>query len=445
MAEQKHRIAPPPALIRPLRDFLHAEASGGIVLVIGAAIALIWANSPWSQSYHDLWATRASIDIGSFGLHLDLRHWINDGLMAIFFFVVGLEIKRELVEGELSDKRQAALPALAALGGMVVPALVYLAFTLGTENTHGWGIPMATDIALAVGILGLLGSRVPPAGKIFVLALAIVDDIGAIAVIAVAYTEDLHFGWLGLAAACLAATVIAKKLDIQKIGAYVVIGTMLWVALHEAGIHATLAGVAMGLLAPALPRVASDYIDVEEFRNVSDVTAVQQTVMLARESVSVVEWLENRLHPLSSFVIVPLFALANSGIEITSSGLSESVTSKVALGVAAGLVIGKPLGITLATFLGVKLGLELPKGVTMRMVTALGCIAGIGFTVALFITELAFDEATIIDESKLAILVASALAAILGCVLVVAGSRPRPNTPAAVSVDAAADTTPVTT
>ncbi len=416
MARQHPPSTRAPSLIRPLRDFLHAESSGGVVLVIAAATALIWANSPWSESYFELWETVISIDVGSDGLHLDLRGWINDGLMAIFFFVVGLEIKRELVEGELSDTRQAALPALAAFGGMVVPALVYLAFTLGTENTGGWGIPMATDIALAVGVLALLGKRVPSAAKVFILALAIVDDIGAIVVIAVAYTEDMSFSWLLTAAVCTAATVVAKRLDVRSIGVYIAIGSVLWFSLHEAGVHATLAGVIMGLLAPAVPRVTNRYIDVDELGELGDVESVQQAVTRARESVSVVEWLEHRLHPLSSFIIVPLFALANSGIEITSEGISETASSKVAIGIAAGLVIGKPLGITLATFIGTRLGLTLPAGIDMKMVMGLGAIAGIGFTVALFITELAFDSPLIIDEAKLSILFASFVAAIIGTV-----------------------------
>jgi NhaA family Na+:H+ antiporter len=406
--------------IRPLADFLREEAGGGAVLVFATVVALVWANSPWKDAYHDLWSTELALTLGSHELALDLRHWVNDALMVAFFFVVGLEIKRELAQGELRDPRRAALPAVAALGGMVVPALFYFAVA-GSDAREGWGIPMATDIAMAVGVVALLGSRVHPSLKLFLLALAIVDDIGAILVIAVFYSGSIDMAMLGLAVLALLGMGLMRLAGVQAIPAFVVVGGGLWLALHEAGIHATLAGVACGLLAPTVPHVPREAIDEDELRDVSSVEAARATVSEARASVSVVEWLEHLLHPWTSFVIVPLFALANAGITIGGDELSDALSSRVTLGVVAGLVIGKPLGITLASWAAVRSGVgELPAGATWRALVGVSSIAGIGFTVSLFVTELAFDDELHIADAKLGVLGASILSAVVGSLLVVA-------------------------
>jgi NhaA family Na+:H+ antiporter len=410
--------------IRPLADFLREEAAGGAVLVLATVVALVWANSPWKDSYADLWSTELAFSLGSHDLELDLKHWVNDALMVAFFFVVGLEIKRELAQGELRDPRRAALPAIAALGGMVVPALLYVAVAGGGEARDGWGIPMATDIAMAVGVVALLGSRVHPSLKLFLLALAIVDDIGAILVIAVFYSDSIDMAMLALAALAIAAIVAMREFGVQAIPAYVLVGSGLWLAMHEAGVHATLAGVLCGLLAPTAPHVPRDLIDEDELLDVSSVEAARATVTQARSSVSVVEWLEHMLHPWTSFVIVPLFALANAGITVGGDQVSDALSSRVTLAIVVGLVIGKPIGITLASWLAVRSGLgELPQGVTWRALAGVASIAGIGFTVSLFVTELAFDDETIIADAKLGVLAASLVSAVIGSALVVAAGR----------------------
>jgi NhaA family Na+:H+ antiporter len=410
--------------IRPLADFLREEAAGGAVLVLATVVALVWANSPWKDSYADLWSTELAFSLGSHDLELDLKHWVNDALMVAFFFVVGLEIKRELAQGELRDPRRAALPAIAALGGMVVPALLYVAVAGGGEARDGWGIPMATDIAMAVGVVALLGSRVHPSLKLFLLALAIVDDIGAILVIAVFYSDSIDMAMLALAALAIAAIVAMRELGVQAIPAYVLVGSGLWLAMHEAGVHATLAGVLCGLLAPTAPHVPRDLIDEDELLDVSSVEAARATVTQARSSVSVVEWLEHLLHPWTTLVIVPLFALANAGITIGGDQVSDALSSRVTLAIVVGLVIGKPIGITLASWLAVRSGLgELPQGVTWRALVGVASIAGIGFTVSLFVTELAFDDETIIADAKLGVLAASLVSAAIGSALVVAARR----------------------
>jgi NhaA family Na+:H+ antiporter len=410
--------------IRPLADFLREEAAGGAVLVLATVVALVWANSPWKDSYADLWSTELAFSLGSHDLELDLKHWVNDALMVAFFFVVGLEIKRELAQGELRDPRRAALPAIAALGGMIVPALLYVAVAGGGEARDGWGIPMATDIAMAVGVVALLGSRVHPSLKLFLLALAIVDDIGAILVIAVFYSDSIDMGMLALAALAIVAIVAMRELGVQAIPAYVLVGSGLWLAMHEAGVHATLAGVLCGLLAPTAPHVPRDLIDEDELLDVSSVEAARATVTQARSSVSVVEWLEHLLHPWTTLVIVPLFALANAGITIGGDQVSDALSSRVTLAIVVGLVIGKPIGITLASWLAVRSGLgELPQGVTWRALVGVASIAGIGFTVSLFVTELAFDDETIIADAKLGVLAASLVSAAIGSALVVAARR----------------------
>jgi len=403
-------------VVRPLRDFLAAESAGAVLLVVAAVVALVWANSPWSDGYHSLLATDLSLSLGSHSVSLDAHAWINDGLMALFFLVVGLEIKRELVEGELSSVRQAALPAVAALGGMVVPALAYLALNVGTGAGHAWGIPMATDIALAVGVLTLLGSRVPPAAKIFLLALAIVDDLGAIAVIAVVYSSGVDVAYLAGAAACVVAVVLLGRARPELTLGFVVLGVVMWWCLHESGVHATIAGVIMGFLTPTAPRLPEDLVEESVLADVSSLDAAQETIDMARASISRVEWLEHVLHPWTSRVIVPLFAFANAGIVVDRAAVERMTESRVAAGIVVGLVLGKPLGIALAAALGTRFGLQLPEGLTLRTVAGLGALAGVGFTVSIFVADLAFDDPADAGGAKLAVLCASVLAAGIGAV-----------------------------
>lgn len=403
-----------PRIIRPLRDFLAAESAGAVLLSLAAVAALVWANSPWSEAYASLLHTDAGVSVGSWSFELDLHGWVNDGLMALFFLVVGLEIKRELVEGELASVRQAALPVVAALGGMVVPALLFVAVTAGTSGAGAWGVPMATDIALALGVVTVLGTRVPSSAKIFLLALAIVDDLGAIAVIALVYSSGVRPVYLIGAVACVAAVVALGRWRPERTLGFVVLGVALWWFVHEAGLHATIAGVIMGFLTPTAPRVPEDLIDEEILADVSSLGAAQETIDMARASVSRVEWLEHVLHPWTSLLIVPVFAFANAGITIDGPALDRVFDSRIALGVVVGLVVGKPLGITAAVWLGRRFGLELPEGLNLRVVAGLGMVAGIGFTVSIFVADLALTDRLDADAAKLAVLAASLLAAVVG-------------------------------
>ena len=405
-------------LPRPLRQFLHTESGGGIALLVAAVVALVWANSPWSGGYESLWSTELRLSLGGVELSEDLRHWVNDGLMAIFFFVVGLEIKRELVVGELRAPRTAALPALAALGGMVVPAALYLAVNAGREGVDGWGIPMATDIAFAVGVVALLGSRVPSALKLFLLTLAIVDDIGAILVIALVYSDGVDAGALAVAALAGVGIVVLRRLGVDWPLAYVAAGIVLWVATYQSGVHATIAGVVLGLLTPARP-VAPDLLMQDWVSDLAEDPSPQDLATLrrvARSSVSPAERLQHDLHPLTSFVIVPLFALANAGVVIERGAFDAPGAGAVALGIGVGLVAGKVIGITGATWLAVRTGVgRLPSGVTVRHLVGVAGVAGIGFTVSLFIAGLAFPEAPGLEAAaKIGILIASVVAAVVG-------------------------------
>jgi NhaA family Na+:H+ antiporter len=370
-----------PTRLDALRGYLHDEAVGGVALLVGVVVALIWANLDGS-GYEDVWHRRLDV----LGLHLDLRHWVNDALMVVFFFVVGLEIKRELVVGELRDRRAATLPVVAAAGGVALPALIFVALTAGTADTRGWAIPAATDIAFAVGVLSLLGRRVPSGATLFLLTIAIVDDIAAIAIIAIFYTESIALGWLLAAVATLAITYAIRD-RVPWITVYALIGALVWVEVHESGVHATIAGVALGLMTPAGP-------------------------VRGR---AVLETLEHRLHPLSALLVVPVFALANAGVDLTGGVLSDAAGDRLAWAIALGLVLGKTLGITGGTLLGRRLGLGvLPEGVTTRHVIGLAILGGIGFTVSLFITQLAFDDPARIATAKIAILFGSATSAVLG-------------------------------
>jgi Na+:H+ antiporter, NhaA family len=410
-----------PRIIRPLVDFLHKEASAGILIIFAAIIAIIWANSPWHESYHDLWNAHIGIDIGGHLLELNLREWINDLAMVLFFFVVGLEVKREIAEGELRDPRQAALPVIGAVGGMIVPAAVFALLNAGGEGASGWGIPMATDIALVIGIVTLLGKRAPSWAKIFLLALAIVDDIGAIIVIAIFYSDGVSFTWLAIAVGSIVLAALIKN-RVPFIGVYIAIGSLCWFALHEAHIHPTLAGVAFGLLAPVRPRNTRVLIDEQALAEHPGYEAAFKLSRQARASVSIVEWLEHRLHPWSAFVVVPIFALANAGVRIEASELGGMVTNAVTWGVILGLVVGKTVGISAFTLLAVALKIgRLPKGVTPRYVIGAGALGGIGFTVSLFLTELAFGESILAEDARLGVVVASLAAALIGAAIMVPG------------------------
>lgn len=411
--------------IRPLRDFLSTEAAGGLLLVLATVVALVWANSPWRASYESFWSTDASIRIGTArGVSLDLRHWVNEGLMTLFFFIVGLEIKRELVEGELRDPKRAALPAIAALGGMVVPAAIYFAVNAGSNGARGWGIPMATDIAMALGALAILGRHLHPAHKLFLLALAIVDDVGAVMVIAVFYSSGIDGSMLIVAGTALFAILGMRRAGVQRITAYVAVGVVLWYATKGAGIHATLTGVVVGLLTPTKPAVPMDLVDQDALNDISSLRAAEETMQIARQSVSVVEWLEHRLHPWTSYVIVPLFALANAGIRLDGSSMRAALTSRVGLGIVLGLVAGKVIGISLASWLAVRAGVaSLPDGLTFRSLVGVAAIAGMGFTVSLFVTDLAFRSPEQTGPAKLAVLIATVCAAVLGGLLLRGAER----------------------
>ncbi len=409
-------------VIAPLRDFLRTSAAGGVVLVVATLAALSWANSAWSSSYSSFWARTAGINVGGWGLSLSLHDWVNDGLMALFFFVVGLEIKREVVEGELNTRRKAALPAVAALGGMIVPALVYLSINRGGSGSAGWGIPMATDIAMAVGVLALLGSRVPSGLKLLLLAIAIVDDIGAIVVIAIFYSKGTNLTYLAFAGALLLLILGLRWAGIERVGVYVIVGVVLWYVVKKSGVHATIAGVVLGLMTPTKPSIHEDLIDENILSDVSNLHAVEETVRMARGSVSVVERLEHCLYPWTSFVIVPLFALANAGIQLDSESLRSAASSRITLGTVLGLVVGKVAGISGAAWLALRSGIgDLPTGVTFPMVIGLSSLAGIGFTVSLFVAGLAFDDGRGV-QAKVGILVASLLSAIVGSILIVAAA-----------------------
>ncbi|HXF56289.1 MAG TPA: Na+/H+ antiporter NhaA [Actinomycetota bacterium] len=432
----------PRRLLRPLQQFLETEHAGGLVLLVGAVAALAWANSPWAHTYRSFWHTELRVELGPWSLSHDLREWVNDALMVLFFFVVGLEIKRELVTGELRGPRRAALPALAAAGGMLVPALLYVAFNPpGTEAFRGWGIPMATDIAFAVGVLALVGRGVPGGLKAFLLALAIVDDIGAIAVIALFYSGPIAWPALVAAGGLLGTVALLRELQVRHTVVYVALGVGVWLATLQSGVHATIAGVALGLLTPAVPfqrpravreeaeRVA---VAVQDRPWPADADAHRWLRLgaLAREAVSPVARLETLLHPWTSFVVVPVFALANAGVSLSPSAARQALTDPVALGVMVGLVVGKPVGIILAAWLGVRAGLaRLPAGVRWSQVAGAGAVAGIGFTVSLFIAELAFVTESATEVAKVGILSASVVASLLGWAVLRAARGAAPGPP----------------
>jgi NhaA family Na+:H+ antiporter len=386
-----------------LQAFVHLEAAGGLALFGATLAALVWANSPWDDAYTRLWNHEIGFDFAGIELHESIGHWINDGLMTLFFFVVGLEIKRETTSGELSSRRAASLPVFGAFGGMIVPAVIYTAFNAGGEGRSGWAIPMATDIAFALGVLALLGSRIPSGLKAFLLALAIVDDIGAILVIAAFYSGDIAFPALIAAGGLILVTVAVNLVGVRAILLYLALGVGLWYAMFQSGIHATLAGVILGLLTPERPHAGKG------------------------ETEAPLDRLERMLHPWSTFLVIPLFALANAGLSLSADVLADAIRSPIAIGIVLGLVVGKTVGISSFAWFAVRLGLsQLPAGTTWRQVVGTALLGGIGFTVSLFITALAFDDGSLVQEAKAGIFAASVLAGTAGFIALRLLSSPRP-------------------
>ena len=429
-------------LLKPINEFLHQEASGGILLMICTVLALAWANSPWFHSYHDLWHSHLVVNLGNL-LNLDysLHYWINDGLMAIFFFTVGLEIKRELLVGELSSMQKASLPIAGAIGGMVAPALLYAIFNAGGKGVNGWGIPMATDIAFVVGIMALLGPRIPLTLKIFVLALAIADDIGAVLVIATFYTAEISITALIVAGIVLLLLAVLNKLGTKSLIVYTFLGIILWLAFLKSGVHATIAGVLLAFTIPASSRYNtqkfSDKVKnlINKFdstgdhgQNVLSNQERQTDVMAIEESCQKVltplQRFEHGLHPWVAFFIIPVFALANAGVTLAGLDILAALFSPVSLGIIIGLFIGKQFGIFAFSFVAVKLKLaSLPEGVNWKNLYGAGILAGIGFTMSLFIAGLAFNDPALLDLSKIGILTGSLLSGILGFVFLKSSSK----------------------
>lgn len=415
------------------QSFLHSQVAGSLVLVIAAAIALVWANSPWAAYYFELSHTYVGIQFGSWEFKLSLSHWIKDGLMAIFFFVVGLEIKREIVVGELSSRDKAMLPVCAALGGAIVPAALYALLTAGSEGFAGWGIPMATDIAFALGVLALFGSRVPVGLKVFLTALAIADDLLAVAVIALFYTPDLSILPLVIAGICVALMVVANRVGVRATWVYTVLALLVWVDVLGSGVHATIAGVMVAMVIPVRPS-----IDPAEFMNITGGLLKQvhgkdnsldalihdarrrktmmQFLFTVEDAIPPAQALEHRLHALSAFIILPLFALFSAGVALSAENL-EGFPTGISLGVIVGLVLGKPIGVLLGSWLALNLAKVELEDVTIMQLLGAGCLSGIGFTMSIFISELAFTSDALIDQAKVGILVASFSAGVLGAVV----------------------------
>lgn len=421
------RPQPLDRLLTPLREFTGQAASGGIVLMVAAIVAMIWANSPWGSSYTELFATKVTVGFGEYAISKALLLWINDGLMAIFFLVVGLEIKREVLVGELASLRKAVLPLAAAVGGAVVPAAIFLALNAGGESERGWGIPMATDIAFALGVLALLGSRAPLGLKLFLTALAIVDDLLAVLVIAVFYTDNLAIEALVAAGVVLGLLVAANVLGIRRPAVYAALGIVLWVAVLQSGVHATIAGVLLAFTIPSRTRV-----DAEGFLRLADRaienyragdeddrdSALWDLETATEQAQAPMQRLEHELHPWVSFLIIPIFALANAGVRVVDGNPLELLLQPLPIGIILGLVVGKQIGITLATWLVVRTGrAELPRGVSMRHIYGVAWLGGIGFTMSLFIAELAFTSPDLIDGAKIGILAASVVAGVGGYLL----------------------------
>jgi Na+:H+ antiporter, NhaA family len=416
---------------RPVQRFIATETAGGFVLLVAAVIALIWANSPWSHIYEDLLHYHLAVDFGIWDLDAPLHFWINDAAMVIFFFVVGLEIKREMVVGELSDPRRVIVPIAGAIGGMVVPAAIFAVIVMGNPGASGWGIPLATDIAFALGVLAVVGTRVPFGLRIMLLALAIVDDIGGIVVIAFFYTSDLAFGPLFGMFGALALAMVLRQVGIWYLPVYFTLGAVAWAFTVDSGVHPTIVGVLLGLLAPwkawyreeGFTVLARDEIarfeeaarsDDEDFAHEQKAHALRQLHFLTDRAIAPLDRLAHELQPLVAFVIVPMFAFANAGVTISTDTLGTALTAPVTLGVFFGLFLGKPLGIFVGVWLAVRTGASLPTGVGWMGVVGTGVLGGIGFTVSLLITELSYTDMALITDAKLGIIFASALAGAIG-------------------------------
>jgi len=422
-----------PRLVRPFAEFFRLEAAGGILLLVAATGALVLANSPLAASYFSFFAVPFTVGGGTFSITKPVLLWVNDGLMALFFFVVGLEIKREILIGELSSVRKASLSILAASGGMILPALIYLLVNAGQESASGWGIPMATDIAFALGILALLARGAPLGLKVFLTAVAIIDDIGAVLVIALFYTSGVSFTALAVAGVLILVLAVLNRAGVRSPLPYTVLGVLLWIAILKSGVHATVAGVILAFFIPAR-RAVDEETFLDKARSMLDVfeadgahpgplpTAAQRDAIhsleiLSKAAETPLTRLEHRLHPWVAFLIVPLFAFANAGVAI-QAGTSGIVGNPVTLGVAAGLVVGKPVGILLFAWGAVKLGLgDLPKGVNWTQVAGIAALCGIGFTMSLFIGNLAFDAPRFLEQAKMGILLGSGLSALLAAAL----------------------------
>jgi len=410
-------------LVLPIQEFIHIQGISSIVLLAAAIAALIWANSPWHDSYHHVWELELTLST----IQLPVHAWINDALMAIFFFLVGMEIKHEIIHGELGDMRKAALPIVGALGGMIVPALLYVAVNYGRPGQNGWGVPMATDIAFSLGVLGMV-KGIPSELKVFLLTLAIADDIGAIMVIAFFYTGTLHVQALFVGAFILLVMFGLHRVGVMRPIAYVLLGAAFWVAILRSGIHATIAGVILGFLVPTSPQLSLEQfkeigIDMmKRFRTAQtegDMTTAYRLLGSFEQLLHATEAPSDRatrkLNDWVSFVVLPLFALSNAGVTFSGGAAKGVLTSHIAWGIVAGLVLGKPLGIVGFSTVAVKLGVaRLPKGVSWLQMAAVGVLAGIGFTVSIFISSLAFDDATQLMEAKTAVLGASFIAGVVG-------------------------------
>jgi Na+:H+ antiporter, NhaA family len=420
-------------LLLPVQKFVHTEVNGGLILLAAAVLAMVWANSRWAGSYEALWNTEVSLRVGRFLLAHSIREWVNDGLMVLFFFVVGLELKREIVRGELSDWRRASLPVAAAVGGMVIPACVYIAFNYPEPTVRGWGIPMATDIAFALGVLALLGDRIPTSLRIFLLALATVDDIGAILVIAIFYSGHLVATALIVALVTVSAIVVMQRLGVRSLLYYVPPAALFWFAVLQSGVHATIAGVVLGFITPTSPyftkahfsTTVSDFIS--EFNQAFAAgdgergdTVLGELEELTASTEAAGDRLIRLLHPWSSFLILPIFALANTGIVLSTHSLHEAMTGPVSIsrGIIVGLVVGKVVGIASFAFIAVRLGLaRLIDGMHWLHVLGIGVLGGIGFTVSMFIADLAFTDTIAVTRAKLGIIIASLISALSAYVM----------------------------
>ncbi|MBI2682293.1 MAG: Na+/H+ antiporter NhaA [Acidobacteriales bacterium] len=415
------------AVVLPVQQFIHTQGVSGFALMGAAGLALFLANSRWAPGYFAFWEIKAGFDLGFFELSKSLHHWINDGLMAIFFFLVGLEIKHEFVQGELNEFKKATLPVAGALGGMIVPALLFTLLNFGTPGLRGWAIPMATDIAFALGVLALV-SGCSPELKVFLLALAIADDIGAIAVIAVFYTSQLSIAALGSSLLPLALIYLARKLGVRSPLVYVPLGILFWLAVLKSGVHATIAGVILGMMADTKPwfdradfeAAAKDLLD--QFRRANEsgdydhADAILGTFeALTKGTEAPVQRITRLIHGWVSFVVLPIFAFANAGVALDTGAMRATLGNHIAWGVALGLVVGKPIGIVLFSWLAVRAGIsQLPRHTSWRQMTGVGVLGGIGFTVSIFITTLAYQDAASADAAKIAILISSVVAGILG-------------------------------